>query len=57
MYWYLKDIREYLGCGINKASYIRHIAITQFNGQCGWDKKRVKKSSVLEAIKFLDKEN
>jgi len=55
-YWNLKDIREYLGCGINKASYIRHIAITQCNGKCGWNSKKVKKQAVLEAIKKLDNE-
>ena len=33
MYWLIKDIKEYLGCGTNKASYIRHIAIKEFNGQ------------------------
>ena len=54
MYWNLKDIREYLGCGVNKASYIRHIALTKFNGKC-WNKKKVKKESVLQAIEYLDK--
>lgn len=56
MYWLIKDIKEYLGCGTNKASYIRHIAIKEFNGQCGWDKRKVKKESVLQAIKKLDRE-
>lgn len=56
MYWNLKDIRAYLGCGINKASYIRHIAITKCNGKCGWNSKKVKKQAVLEAIKLLDGE-
>jgi len=54
MYWNLKDIREYLGCGINKASYIRQLAIQRFNGAC-WNKKKVKKQAVLEAIDYLDK--
>ena len=53
-YWNLKDIKEYLGCGTNKASYIRILAITKHNGKCGWNLKKVKKESVLEAIKELD---
>ena len=55
-YWNLKDIRQYLGCGVNKASYIRHIAINKFNGKCGWNKHKVKKESVLQAIEYLDNE-
>ena len=54
-YWNLKDIREYLGCGVNKASYIRAIAIQRFNGKC-WNAKKVKKESVLKAIDYLDKQ-
>lgn len=54
-YWNLKDIQEYLGCGVNKAMMIRHIAIRQFNGKCGWNKYKVKKDSVIQAIDYLDK--
>lgn len=55
-YWNLKDIREHLGCGNNKASYIRQVAIKRCNGACGWNSKKVKKQAVLDAIKLLDKE-
>ena len=55
-YWNLKDIQEYLGCGRNKASFIRIYAISKCNGRCGWNSKKVKKQSVLQAIKELDKE-
>lgn len=56
MYWNLKDIKEYLGCGTNKASFIRNVAIKRCNGKCGWNKHKVKKEAVLEAIKLLDNE-
>lgn len=55
-YWNLKDIKEYLGCGTNKASFIRAYAIMHCNGRCGWNSKKVKRESVLQAIKELDKE-
>lgn len=57
MYWLIRDIQDYLGCGRNKASYIRYIAITKYNGQCGWDKRKVKKESIMKAIRYLDRED
>ena len=54
MYWNLKDIKEYLGCGFNVASQVRQLAITKHNGSCFYDKRKVKKSSCLEAIKELE---
>ena len=53
-YWNLKDIQEYFGCGKNKASYIRCIAIKQYNGKCGFNQKKVKKDSVIQAVEMLD---
>ena len=53
-YWNLKDIKEYLECGTNIASQIRKIAITQYNGLCFYNHKKVKKESCLQAIKYLE---
>lgn len=53
-YWNLQDIQDYLGCGKNKASYIRQIAINNYNGLCFFDKRKLKKEAVLEAIKYLE---
>ena len=53
-YWNLQDIQDYLGYGKNKASYIRQIAINNYNGLCFFDKRKLKKEAVLEAIKYLE---
>ncbi len=54
-YWNLKDIKEYLGCGTNIASQIRQVAIKECNGLCFFDKRKLKKESVLQAIDILEK--
>lgn len=54
-YWNLKDIKEYLGCGTNIASQIRQVAINQYNGLCFFDKRKLKKESVIQAIEYLEK--
>lgn len=53
-YWNLQDIMNYLGCGKNKASYVRQVAINQFNGLCFYDKRKLKKEAVLKAIEELE---
>ena len=53
-YWNLIDIMEYLECGKNIASQIRQLAITQYNGLCFYNHKKVKKESCLQAIKYLE---
>ena len=53
-YWNLKDIQEYLECGKNKASVIRKVAINNFNGLCFYDRRKLKKESVIEAFKYLE---
>lgn len=54
IYWNLKDIQDYLGCGRNKASQVRQIAINEFHGLCFYDKRKLKKQAVLQAIEFLE---
>lgn len=54
IYWNLKDIKEHLGCGTNIASQIRQLAINKYDGKCFFDKRKVKKDSVLKAIKELE---
>ena len=54
-YWNLKDIKEYLGCGTNIASQIRQVAIKEFNGLCFFDKRKLKKECVIQAIEYLEK--
>lgn len=53
-YWNLQDIMNYLGCGKNTASMIRNIAITQFNGLCFYDKRKLKKDAVIKTIEYLE---
>ena len=53
-YWNLKDIQQYLECGVNKASLVRKVAINNFNGLCFYDKRKTKKEAILEAIKYLE---
>lgn len=54
IYWNLKNIKEHLGCGTNIASQIRQLAINKYDGKCFFDNRKVKKESVLQAIKELE---
>lgn len=54
IYWNLKDIKEFVGCGTNVASQIRQLAINKYDGKCFFDNRKVKKESVLQAIKELE---
>ena len=54
IYWNLKDIKEFVGCGTNVASQIRQLAISKYEGKCFFDNRKVKKESVLKAIKELE---
>lgn len=49
-YWNLADIKAYLGCGLNKASKIRQLAIKKHNGLNPLLPQKVKKDSVLKAL-------
>ena len=51
-YWTNQDIRNYVGCGVNKASQIRKKAIKDFNGFNPLLPRKVKKESVLQVLKI-----
>lgn len=51
-YWNLADIRAYLGCGLNKASKIRQIAIKKHNGLNPLLPQKVKRESVLKVLEI-----
>lgn len=51
-YWNLADIKAYLGCGLNKASKIRQLAIKKHNGLNPLLPQKVKKDSVLKALEI-----
>ena len=53
-YWNLADIRAYLGCGLNKASKIRQIAIKKHNGLNPLLPQKVKKDSVLKVLQIKE---
>lgn len=46
------DIKAYLGCGLNKASKIRQLAIKKHNGLNPLLPQKVKKDSVLKALEI-----
>ena len=50
-YWNLSDIMVFFGCGKNKASQIRKIAIQKYDGFEPILPQKVKKSAVLKAMK------
>ena len=50
-YWNLSDIMVFFGCGKNKASQIRQIAIRKYDGFEPVLPQKVKKSAVLKAMK------
>lgn len=51
-YWNLADIRAYLGCGLNKASKIRQIAIKKHNGLNPLLPQKVKRDAVLKVLQI-----
>lgn len=51
-YWNLADIRAYLGCGLNKASKIRQLAIKKHNGLNPLLPQKVKRDAVLKVLQI-----
>ena len=51
-YWNLSDIRAYLGCGLNKASKIRQLAIKKHNGLNPLLPQKVKRDAVLKVLQI-----
>lgn len=51
-YWNLEDIRAYLGCGLNKASKIRQLAIKKHNGLNPLLPQKVKRDAVLKVLQI-----
>lgn len=49
-YWTNKDIREFVGCGVNKACEIRKQAILKYNGLNPLLPRLVKKQAVLKVL-------
>lgn len=49
-YWSNQDIMNYVGCGKNKASAIRKIAIIKFNGLNPLLPRLVKKEAVMKVL-------
>jgi hypothetical protein len=53
IYWTNKDIRDYVGCGVNKASQIRKEAILHHDGFIPLLPRKVKKQAVLDALENI----
>lgn len=51
-YWNLSDIMFFFNCGKNKASQIRQMAISKYDGFEPVLPQKVKKNAVLKAMKI-----
>ena len=51
-YWNNQDIMNYVGCGKNKASAIRKLAILKFDGLNPLLPRLVKKQAVLKVLEI-----
>lgn len=49
-YWNNQDIMQYVGCGKNKATAIRKVAILKFDGLNPLLPRLVKRESVLKVL-------
>lgn len=49
-YWNNTDIKEYLRCGLTKASQIHQAAARDYRGACIFNSRLVKRDSVLQAV-------